>query len=82
MTTRAPTQDIDALQYQEQEAHGLRQAGWTVLPPREPLPSRCVGVDYEGCPVRTPRQRCRYCLNSRRIRRNEQRRARRLRVVA
>ena len=69
---RSVSDDMELAHYLHQEAAGLARAGWTVIPPENaewiPLPSYCRGVDNEGCPVRTPNVRCRYCNKSRRLR--------------
>jgi len=62
--------DPDTQLYDYQEASSLQKRGWYVRPPEDATrPSQCVGVDYEGCPVRTPRFRCRWCNRTRSLRR-------------
>ena len=75
--------DPDFELYLHQEADTLRRNGWTVTAPKigPTPPSRCIGVAYEGCPVRTPRLRCRWCNKTRRLREKALRRAK-LREVA
>ena len=67
--------DPDMELYLYQEAATLRDHGWTVTAPvietDQFWPSYCLGVDTEGCPVRTPNVRCRFCNKTRRLRREE-----------
>ena len=58
---------MELAHYDAQEAAGLRKRGWTVIPP-EDRPPLCIGLNGEGCPVRTPRLRCRWCNKTRRLR--------------
>lgn len=62
--------DTDTLMFHYEEAEFMRRLGWIVVPPEEQgrPTGLCAGADDEGCPVRTPFLRCRFCEKTRRLR--------------
>lgn len=58
--------DPDLEMHRHEMARDLRNAGWNVAQPGY-LSARHSTCATEGCPVRTPRKFCHYCLKTMRL---------------